>query len=79
MKHHERIVRLGMRVESLRHQDVRTQEDVAAPKTRQQLAADTDVLYKLGVGLRFNGSDLLIETQRRPGWMRRINMQLDGR
>ena len=68
-----------MRVESLRHQDVRAKKDVAAPEARQQLAADADVPHELAIGLGLNGANLLIENQRCPRWMGGVQVQLDGR
>ncbi len=79
MKHHQWIVRLGMGVESLRQQDVGAQENIAPPETRQQFAADADVLDELSIGLRLDGLDLLVERQRGSHRVRRIDVQLDGR
>src|SRR5258708_32304769 len=58
VEHHERIVRLRMRIKSLGYQHVRAEEYIAAPKLRQQLAADSDVPHILAIRLRRNGADL---------------------
>ena len=57
----QRIVRLGMLIESLRHQHSRRQVHRPAPELGQQLALDLDVPDVLGVLRRRDRRDLLVE------------------
>ena len=76
---HDRIVRLRMFVEILRHQHMCANEHITTPELGQQLAADAHMPDELRVGLRRNGLDFPIEAQRGALRMQRVDMHTHRR
>src|ERR1700692_2030283 len=78
MKDHERIARLRVSIKALGHENVRADEYVAPPESRQQFAADADVSGVLGMRFLRDRRHFLIENQRSSDGVRRIDMQANG-
>src|SRR5215472_365301 len=67
VKDGERVPRLGVRVEALRHEHVRAEIHRAPPKTSQQLRLNAHVADILRIFQRRNGRDFLGERERSGG------------
>jgi hypothetical protein len=63
VERHQRVMRFGMFVEILRQQNMRPDKHIATPEAGQQLAAVADVPDELGILLRLDRGDFLVEGQ----------------
>ena len=79
MEDHEWESRLRVCGEILRKQDVRPEINVPPPESRQQIAANPNVLDEFCVGFRRDRRHFLIEKQRGSCGVRAIDVQMQGR